>query len=87
MNREVEITSDSCPFCNGNRIIRVGKKKSVKLAYDLKFTPGGIRRQVVRCTALRHQCEDCRKGFLPERYKRRDKHFHGLKSWAVYQHI
>src|SRR6202044_3442983 len=25
--------------------------------------------------------------FLPERYKRRDKHLHGLKSWAVYQHV
>src|SRR5262249_5933733 len=87
VNREVEITSDSCPFCKGNRIVRVGKRKCVKLAYDLKFTPGGIRRQVIRCTALRHRCEDCRMVFLPERYKRRDKHLHGLKSWAIYQHI
>ena len=45
-----------------------------KLAYDLKFTVGGIRRQVIRCTAVRHQCEDCRMGFLPELYKRLDKH-------------
>jgi predicted RecB family nuclease len=87
VNREVEITSDSCPFCKENRIIRLGKKRRVKLVYDLKFTPGGIRRQVIRCTALRHQCEDCRMVFLPERYKRLDKHLHGLKSWAVYQHI
>ncbi len=86
-NREVEITSDSCPSCKGSRIIRVGKKKHVKLAYDLKFTAGGIRRQVIRYTALRYRCEDCHLEFLPDRYKRRDKHLHGLKSWTVYQQI
>ena len=58
-----------------------------KLAYDLKFTAGGIRRQVIRCTAARHQCEDCKLLFLPKRYRRRDKHLHGLKSWAMYQHV
>jgi predicted RecB family nuclease len=87
VNREVVITSDSCPFCKSNRIIQVGKQKRVKLAYDLKFTAGGIHRQVIRYIAVRHQCEDCRSGFLPEQYKRRDKHLHGLKSWAIYQHI
>src|SRR5262245_59210139 len=57
------------------------------MAYDLRFTAGGIRRQVIRCTAVRHQCQDCGKGFLPERYRRRDKHLHGLKSWAMYLHV
>jgi hypothetical protein len=56
-----------------------------KLAYDLRFTAGGIRRQVIRCTAARHRCEDCKHVYLPKRYKRRDKHLHGLKSWAMYQ--
>jgi predicted RecB family nuclease len=87
VNREVVITSDSCPFCKSNRITQVGKQNRVKLAYDLKFTAGGIHRQVIRYIAVRHQCEDCRSGFLPEQYKRRDKHLHGLKSWAIYQHI
>jgi hypothetical protein len=87
VNREVVITSDSCPFCKSNRITKVGKQNRVKLAYDLKFTAGGIHRQVIRYIAVRHQCEDCRKGFLPEQYNRRDKHLHGLKSWAIYQHI
>jgi predicted RecB family nuclease len=86
-NREVEFTSDSCPFCKCDRITQVGKKKYVKLAFDLKFTAGGIRREVIRCTAFAHHCQDCGREFLPERYKRRDKHLHGLKSWAVYQHI
>src|SRR5262249_52934745 len=38
VSRVVEITSDSCPFCKGNRIIRVGKMKRGQLAYDLKFS-------------------------------------------------
>jgi hypothetical protein len=58
-----------------------------KLAYDLKFTAGGIRRQVIRCTTARHRCEDRKLLFLPKRYKRLDKHLHGLKSWAMYQHV
>ena len=25
--------------------------------------------------------------FVPEEHERLDKHFHGLKSWAMYQHV
>jgi hypothetical protein len=87
VSKEVEITSDSCPFCKGTQITKVTKKKRAKFAYDLKFTAGGIHRQVICYTAVRHQCEDCQRRFLPERYARRDKHLHGLKSWAIYQII
>jgi predicted RecB family nuclease len=87
VNREVEIMSDSCPFCKGNRINRLRAETRVKFAFDLKFTAGGIRRQVIRCAAVRHQCEDCQRRYLPEVYRRRDKHQNGLKCWAMYQHI
>jgi hypothetical protein len=87
VNREVEIRSGTCPRCKGKRITRLSGEVHSKLAYDLKFTAGGIRRQVIRCTAARHRCEDCKLLYLPKRYKRRDKHLHGLKSWAMYQHI
>jgi transposase IS66 family protein len=87
VNRDVEIRSDSCPCCKGKRVIPVGKKTRAKLAYDLVFTEGGVRRQVIRCTAVRHQCEDCGMRFLPEQYTRQDKHLRGLKSWAVYHYV
>jgi predicted RecB family nuclease len=87
VNREVEIRSGTCPRCKGKRITRLSGDVHSKLAYDLKFTAGGIRRQVIRCTAARHRCEDCKHVYLPKRYKRRDKHLHGLKSWAMYQHV
>jgi predicted RecB family nuclease len=86
-DREVEFRSNRCPFCKGDRIARLGEHRHTKFAYDLKFTPGGIRRQVIRCTAFLHRCEACKKQYLPKRYKRRDKHLHGLKSWAMYQHV
>jgi Transposase IS66 family/RNase_H superfamily len=87
VNKVVELRDDACPKCKGNRLTLHPRMIRSKLAYDLKITAGGIRRQVIRCTAVRHQCEDCQEWFLPERYRRRDKHLHGLKSWAMYQHI
>jgi predicted RecB family nuclease len=88
VNREVEITSDTCPFCKGKQVTRLhGEGRHSKFAYDLKFTAGGIRRQVIRCTTIYHRCDACKMLFLPELYKRLDKHQHGLKSWAMYQHV
>jgi hypothetical protein len=34
-----------------------------------------------------HQCLSCGEEFIPDQYQRLDKHFHGLKSWAMFQHI
>jgi predicted RecB family nuclease len=87
INRRIVIRSLQCPFCRGRAIQRYPDKMHVKLAYDLRLTGGGIRRQVIECTAALHHCLDCNRNFLPRRYKRRDKHFHALKSWAMYQHI
>ena len=87
VNREIEIKSSTCPCCKGKQITRLHNEMHSKLAYDLTFTAGGIRRHVIRCTAARHQCEDCKLLFLPKRYRSRDKYQHGLKSWAMYQHI
>jgi predicted RecB family nuclease len=87
VNREVEITSRTCPGCKGKWITRLSNKMHSKLAYDLKFTRGGIRRHVIRCTAARYRCEECKRTFLPRRYKKLDKYQNGLKSWAMYQHV
>jgi predicted RecB family nuclease len=87
LTREVEIKSHTCPQCKGTRVTRLSAEIRSKFAYDLKFTPGGIRRQVIRCSAARHRCEDCNLLFLPKRYKRLDKYLRGLKSWAIYQHV
>jgi predicted RecB family nuclease len=87
VNREVEIKSHTCPHCKGKRITRLDNEKRAKVAYDLKVTASGVRRLVIRCTTARHFCEDCKLKFLPKRYRRLDKYQHGLKSWAMYQHV
>jgi predicted RecB family nuclease len=87
VNREIEIKSGTCPRCKGKRITRYPKEMHAKLAYDLKFTAGSIHRQVIRCVTARHRCEDCHLWFLPKKFKRLDKHLHGLKCWAMYQHV
>ena len=87
VNRTITVRSNKCPLCGGSEIVRAAGPAHTKLAYDLKLTESGINRQVVACTCLLHECKDCGKRFLPERYKRRAKHFHNLKSWATYQHV
>jgi predicted RecB family nuclease len=87
VSRRIVIRSLRCPFCQGRAIRRYPEQMHVKLAYDLRITEGGIRRQVIECAAALHRCLDCCRNFLPRRYKRRDKHFHTLKSWAMYQHV
>jgi hypothetical protein len=87
VNRTIEVRCQKCPRCDGNAIVRRGGNPHVKLAYDLRLSESGISRQVIACTAAVHRCKECDKTFLPSRYMRRDKHFHGLKSWAIYQHV
>jgi predicted RecB family nuclease len=85
--REVESRDDACPACGGKRLTRLPQQARAKVAYDLEFTRAGMRRRVIRCKAFWHRCEDCQAEFLPERHRRRDQHLHGLKSWAMYQHV
>jgi predicted RecB family nuclease len=86
-NKRIQIKCRKCPFCGSTALIRSHDEIHIKLAYDLKISDSGIRKQVIECTTARHRCLDCGKQFLPRKYKRRDKHCHALKSWAIYQHV
>ncbi|MCY2952535.1 MAG: IS66 family transposase [Planctomycetota bacterium] len=93
-NRKLFITASGCPVCKSERIKEVvlledGRcpRPRVRRAYDLLFTAGGIRRQVLECRSRMYQCEQCGHAFVPERYRRLSKHFHNLRSWAMYQHV
>jgi predicted RecB family nuclease len=94
VSRRVQIIGRSCPACGSTQITRWTKGKRGcgcytrhKKSFDLVFMQGGIRRQVVECRAAVHECGTCGKVFVPERYERVTKHFHGLMSWAMYEHI
>jgi hypothetical protein len=89
----VRVVSSSCPKCGGRDLLRGVKlqvrarEPRVKRAMDLVLTPGGIRRRVIECRTSVHRCLACGEEFVPARHQRLDRHFHGLKSWAMYQHV
>jgi predicted RecB family nuclease len=87
VNRSVAITSEECPYCGGTDVTRHPHGRLARLAFDLRFTPSGIRRWVTRFTTDWHECSGCGRRFLPRDYLRLDAHFHSLKSWAMYEHV
>ena len=94
VTKRLQIVSSSCPFCKGKEITTAAegklppiRKPGVKRAYDLVFSAGAIKRKVIEVRTSVHQCLKCGQEFIPEEYERLDKHFHGLKSWAMYQHV
>lgn len=94
INKRVQIKSSICPYCNSSALTRNHNKTRTKILFDLKATPTGIKGQMVACSSAQHRCLQCervfhpfRKTSLPQNYNRADKYSHGLKSWAMYQHV
>jgi predicted RecB family nuclease len=94
VSQHVEITSKQCSSCGSGEIIRwekgqavAGRRPKRKRSFDLVFTSGGIKRRVVECRTRVHECLRCGAIFIPDRYERLAKHFHGLMSWAMFEHV
>ncbi len=93
VSKEVLVEARRCPHCRSEAIaFAAGDDAPVwptagKRAFDLVITPAGIRRRVIRCRTRPYRCSDCGRVFIPEAYERLDKHFHRLKSWAMYMHV
>ena len=94
VNQRFEITSRKCPSCGSSELSRLPKGSYAggcctkgKKAFDLVLTSGGIKRKVVECIASIHRCLKCGHTFVPDRYQRLAKHFHGLMSWAMHEHV
>jgi hypothetical protein len=100
MNRKIrpthllELTASTCPFCKSKDIVPIHPKRRPKglrtrrkRAFDILVTPGAIRRKVMEIRAVAYRCSDCASCFIPERYDRVARHFHGFMSWFAYQHI
>jgi predicted RecB family nuclease len=94
--KRVTIIDKKCPACGSSEIVS-GLKTSrseatcpiprLKRSFDLVLTPSGVKRRVIEYRSSVHRCMQCRHLFVPERHVRLDKHGHGLKSWAMYQHV
>lgn len=93
-SRRIEIHASTCPACGCRKLVIIPKGQrvegvnvKVKRAFDLIVTPGGIKRRVIECRATVYRCSKCGHCFASERYHRLAKHFHGLMSWAMYEHV
>jgi len=94
VNQRIVLNDRKCPSCGGTEVKQWEKGKKIsgystrhKQAFDLVFTASGIKRKLIECRSSVHQCLTCGEIFVPERYKRLAKHFHGLVSWAIYNHV
>jgi predicted RecB family nuclease len=87
IDKVIEVQSRKCPTCAFSSPVRHFDKSRSKLAYNLRVSESGIKRQVILCKAALHYCTGCHGYFLPPRYKRAAKHFHSLMSWTMYQHV
>jgi hypothetical protein len=86
-DRTVELRAPRCRLCGSTDLRLVPDGRLARLAFDLRFRAGGIRRLVTRYTTCWHWCRGCDKRFLPAEYLGLDDHGHRLKSWAVYKHV
>ena len=87
VNRNVEIACQECPSCGKSALRIKPDRRLARLAYDLVFTPSGVRRRVTRYTTSWYQCRLCKTEFLPKEYLLLEEHCHSLKSWAMYMHV
>jgi predicted RecB family nuclease len=87
VSRRIEMRARTCPRCEGPATLRSNPRGWKKLVFDLDFSRGGLKRRVAECRTSFHECTECGKHFLPEKFKRLDTFGHGLKSWAMYMHI
>jgi predicted RecB family nuclease len=90
----VDVLAGRCPVCNSADVSaaagRVGHNCPVprrKRAYDLHLVDTGILRKVIESRSVVFRCKNCQAAFVPEEHERLDKHFHGLKSWAMFLHV
>jgi transposase len=74
---------DTCPKCSSRKFYRNGHLNHV--IQDLRFSPAGIRRWVVRHYFYRYQCRNCKHGYneLP----REERFGRNLKAYVLYQVI
>jgi hypothetical protein len=93
-SHRVEVTASKCPLCRSKEIIvlpSTRKPKNVqtrsKRAFDIVITPSSVKRKVIDVRTVAYRCLRCKHCFVPGRYERLARHFHGFMSWSAYHQI
>jgi Transposase IS66 family/RNase_H superfamily len=89
VNEEVKCARpEACPGCSGTKVYVFSRRVHQKVISDLKFTPSGVKRWIIRYSSVRYKCGDCNKTFFPGGYyTARHRWGNNLSSWAIYQHV
>src|SRR3954452_13914286 len=63
VSQQVQILDDKCPSCGGSYVTQwehgrysAGHTARGKKAFDLVFTPAGLKRKIIEVTTLTHEC-------------------------------
>lgn len=81
------IRVEVCPVCGSSDLEKQEKAVFTKQVYDLMATKSGLSRRVIEYRAIRARCRQCKNISLPPKYRRLCPFRHGVRSWAVYQHV
>lgn len=93
VSEQIEIVASQCPVCGSTEIVSGVQKQvrtqepRIKKVFDLVFTTIGVNRRILSFRTSIYHCSTCGTEFIPDQYQGLDKHYHGLKSWAMYQHV
>ncbi len=71
----------SCRCCNSTLIYKFGRMSQI--VYDLRLSPAGIKRWVVRYSFPRYICWHCKATL--QQYVHKDKYGVGLRAYLLYQ--
>jgi len=70
VNRKIIINADKCPFCKSTHLRANVSDRYLKRCLDLKFFNFGIKRWITEYIAFSYKCLDCRKKFIPKKFKK-----------------
>ena len=93
VTHRVEVAASECEHCHSADVKILSKPSSGKRGprgkrvFDFVGSKGAIKLRVIECHSKLHHCCACGAEFVPDTYRRVARYFHGVKSWAMYQHI
>jgi hypothetical protein len=81
-NKVVELIS-RCPTCRSKKVEPL--RRLARQVIDLKFSPRGVKRWVVRYLSWTYRCTKCGNNFVPKEFPDANtKYGRGLVSWCIY---
>ncbi len=81
------IKTSRCRHCGGRNLKPLKKVHIKRQVFDLEMRPSGMVRRVIEYRSVRVRCLGCNRLSSPRKILRLDPYCHGLKSWAMYQHV